>query len=84
MEQLLDGASIMIFFQLAIGRELLSLTSDVFVYENFNIIKLAGPIADVCSATCSQELADVIPGRGLRGAGRDSYILHLNSSRERV
>lgn len=51
MEQFLDGASIMTFFQLAIGKELLSLISDVFVYENLSIIKYAGPIADMCGAT---------------------------------
>lgn len=69
MEQFLDGASIMTFFQLAIGKELLSLISDVFVYENFSIIKYAGPIADMCGATWSQELADLVPGRGLWGQG---------------
>lgn len=51
MEQFLHGASIMTFFQLAIGKELQPLISDVFVYENFRIIKLAGPIADMCGAT---------------------------------
>lgn len=51
MEQFLDGASIMTFFQLAIGKELQPLISDVFVYKNFSIIKLAGLTADTCGAT---------------------------------
>lgn len=51
MEEFLDGALIMIFFQLAIGKKLRPLISDVFVNENFNIIKLAELIEDMCSAT---------------------------------
>lgn len=54
------------------------------VNANFSIIKFAGPIADMCGATWSQELADLVPGRGTMGARRDNHLLHLNSSRERV
>lgn len=42
---------IMTNFQLAIAKELQPLISNVFVYEHLSIIKLAGPIADMCGAT---------------------------------
>lgn len=83
MEQFLDGASIMTFFQLAIGKELLSLISDVFVYENFSIIKYAGPIADVW-CNMKSGVGRSSSRKGTMGAGRDNYILHLHGSRERV
>lgn len=77
MEQFLDGASIMTFFQLAIGKELQPLISDVFVYKNFSIIKLAGLTADTCGATWSWELADLISGRGLWEQGRTTTFCIL-------
>lgn len=60
---------ILTIFQLAIGKKLQPLISYIFVYKNLSIIKLAGPIAYICGATWSQELAGLIPGRGLQGPG---------------